>query len=150
MYKGTSSPLSTPQGYHFCEFGAYPSIPLSKLCARQTSQVAVPGQGRCGLGALGQRTHFRVGLGTMIAQGQRVKWDNKRLQMVAPGRAGKESGQCNQEVGGETSWTLRGPRGLSSLPSHCLLEFLHCHVSLGSELKGQVANRGPMKPLKQG
>jgi len=58
-------------------------------------------------------------------------------------------GSVSREVRGETSWTPGGPRGLSCLPPHCPLEFLHCHVSLESELKGPVAERVHMESLKE-
>lgn len=108
------------------------------------------GRGLCGLEALGLRTNFHEGLDTVIAQRQGMRWENKRLQMAALGRAGKESGQCQQRGWRGTFMGSGGPRGLSSLPSCCPLKFSHSCIPLSSEFRNPVADGGPKEPLGQG
>lgn len=85
------------------------------------------GRGLCGSGALGLGTQLHEGLGTVAAQRQGMRWENKRLQVAALGRAGEESGQCQQRGG---RGTFMGSGGLSFLPSSCPREFLHSHIPL--------------------
>lgn len=78
--------------------------------------VAVLGQGRCGLGALGLRAHFHVGLDTMIAQRQGMKWENKSLQIAAPGRQMGRVSNSSKEVGREASWALEAKKAFLLFP----------------------------------
>lgn len=74
------------------------------------------------MGALGLKTHFREELGTVIAQRQGVKWESKRLQMVAravQARRVDSASSGQRRPGMAPSRTLGGPGGL--FPSFTLL-----------------------------
>lgn len=76
------------------------------------------GRGLCGLEALGLRTNFHEGLGTVIAQRQGMRWENKRLQMAAWAEQGRRVGSASREVRGRPSWAPEVPEAfLPFLPA---------------------------------
>lgn len=95
------------------------------------SRLAVRGRGHGVLGSLGCGL-MPLWSGTVTAPGR--EWDEKaRLQVAAWGRAVPAERLLGKLMDSGDR------RRLSSLPSHCPVEFLHCHILVRSELRGPMA-----------
>lgn len=112
--------------------------------------VAVLGQGVLWVGSSGSEDSFPCRVGHHDCSKAGNAMGKQKAADDSPGQADGESGPY-QHRGWKGSFMGSGSqKGLSSLPSHCPLEFLCLHIPLRSELRGPVADGGPMEPLGQG